>query len=104
MKVDDQQMLRDAIARNAGAVISLPAGNELRHHKTRLILGEDDGFWIQMPLGARGEMGLVMDRRLSVGLSVTASSRKVTMTSLVLQFRSDLSLNEHISVDAAMLA
>jgi c-di-GMP-binding flagellar brake protein YcgR len=104
MKVDDQQLLRDAIARNAGAVISLPTGNELRHHKTRLIAAEDDGFWIQLPQGARTQMGLVMERRQTVGLSVISSACKVVMSSLVLQFRAGLQLNEHISVDAALLA
>jgi hypothetical protein len=104
MKVDDQQLLRDAIARNAGAVISVPTGDVYSHHKTRLVAGEDEGFWIQMPLGTRAQMDLVMTRRLTVGLSLTSKSRKVIFSTLVQQFRSDVALNAQISVDAVLLA
>jgi c-di-GMP-binding flagellar brake protein YcgR len=104
MKVDDQQLLRDAIARNAGAVISVPSGNVYVHHKTRLVAGEEEGFWIQMPPRTRAQMDLLMTNRLSVGVSLTSASRKVIFTTLVQQFRAGMAINEHISVDAVLLA
>jgi len=104
MKVDDQQLLRDAIARNSGAVISVPAGNVYSHHKTRLVAGEDEGFWIQMPPGTRAQMDLLMTRRLTVGLSLISKAHKVIFSTLVLQFRSEVPLNAEISVDAVLLA
>ena len=104
MKVDDQQLLRDAIARNAGAVLSVPSGNVYNHYKTRLVAGEEEGFWIQMPPGTRAQMDLLMTNRLSVGVSLISSSRKVILTTLVQQFRAAVPLNAHISVDAVLLA
>ena len=105
MEVDDQQqLLRDAIARNAGAVLSVPAGNVYTHHKTRLVGSEEEGFWIQMPLGTRAQMDMIMTNRLSVGVSLISASRKVIFTTLIQQFRAGVAINAHITVDAMLLA
>jgi hypothetical protein len=104
MKVDDQQLLRDAIARNAGAVLLVPAGNVYTQHKTRLVGGDEEGFWIQMPPGTRAQMDMLMTNRLSVGVSLISACRKVIFTTLVQQFRMGMALNAHITVDSVLLA
>jgi hypothetical protein len=44
---DNLGQLREAIARNAGMVLSLPEGGRLRHHKTRFLADAGDGFWVR---------------------------------------------------------
>ncbi len=40
-------LLREAIAQRAGAVISLPVGGGLRHFKTRFVGEENDAFLVE---------------------------------------------------------
>jgi len=51
----DTQTLKDAVARNGAAVLSLPSAGMLRHHRTRFLGTADDadGFWIEAPQGER---------------------------------------------------
>ena len=43
---DNLGMVRQAIARNAVIVLSLPEGGRLRHHKSRFLADAGDGFWV----------------------------------------------------------
>jgi c-di-GMP-binding flagellar brake protein YcgR len=104
MKVDEQQLLRDAVARNAGFVLSLPTGNVVVHHKSRFVAADDEGFWVQIPDGTRGLIDRLMANRQTVGLSLIASSFKVVFTSLIMQFRAEMPLNSQITINAILLA
>ena len=44
---DNLGLLREAIARNAGMVLSLPHAGRLRHHKSRFLADAGDGFWVE---------------------------------------------------------
>jgi c-di-GMP-binding flagellar brake protein YcgR len=44
---DNLGVLREAIARNAGMVLSLPHAGRLRHHKSRFLADAGDGFWVR---------------------------------------------------------
>jgi c-di-GMP-binding flagellar brake protein YcgR len=97
--------LRDAIARNAGAVISLPAGGVLRHCKTRLLAAEDDGFWVEAPAAAeRPLVDDLMAKATTIGASLKSGHTKVCFTTLIRQFRGQLQVNANTAVDAVMLA
>lgn len=49
-------------------------------------------------------MDLLMTNRLTVGVSLISACRKVIFTTLVQQFRAGMAINEHIGVDAMLLA
>src|SRR5258706_9004263 len=88
MPAEDQQILRDAIARKAGAVVSFPtADGALRHHKTRLLAAQDEGFWIQCPTDETELIAQLMSSGSSIGLSVKASVNRIVSATMILQFR-----------------
>jgi hypothetical protein len=90
MTSDDQQQqtLRDAIARKAGAVVSFPAADAaLHHHKTRLLAAQDEGFWIQSPADDRELIETLMASGQTIGLSLRAAAIKIVSASMILQFR-----------------
>lgn len=87
MKDDDQQSLRDAISRKAGAVISLPSDEALRHHKTRLLAAQDEGFWIACPEGDRALIDELMASGQCIGLSVRGPVTRIVSATMILQYR-----------------
>src|SRR5258706_166313 len=85
---DQQQSLRDAIARKAGAVVSFPAADAtLHHHKTRLLAAQDEGFWIQSPADDRELIETLMASGQTIGLTLRAAAVKIVSASMILQFR-----------------
>src|SRR5258706_14467163 len=94
MPADDQQILRDAIARKAGAVVSFPtADGALRHHKTRLLAAQDEGFWIQCPPDETELIAQLMSAATAIGLSVKASGNRVVSAPMILQYRAGAPAN-----------
>jgi hypothetical protein len=85
---DQQQPLRDAIARKAGAVVSFPTADAtLHHHKTRLLAAQEEGFWIQSPADDRELIETLMASGQTIGLSLRADTIKIVAASMILQFR-----------------
>lgn len=80
-------MLRQAILRNAAAVLSLPSAGMLRHHKTRFLgdcpnaLGDGtDGLWIEAPVGDVPLLNELMDRQDPVGIAFKGGPTSVVFT------------------------
>ncbi len=47
MSNPNYELLKEAIARNCGAILSLPSAGMLRHHKTRFLAEAENGFWME---------------------------------------------------------
>jgi parallel beta-helix repeat protein len=103
MKPADQDTLRDAIARNAGAVVSLPSAGMLRHCKTRLLAGEEEGFWIEAPAEEQALVDELMAKGAAIGISLKAASSKIVFTTVIRQFRAAMHINKETTVDALLL-
>lgn len=103
MKPADQDTLRDAVARNAGAVVSLPSAGMLRHCKTRLLGADEEGFWIEAPAGERALVDELMAKGAPVGIAMKSSTTKVVFTTVIRQFRSKMRINKETCVDALLL-
>lgn len=104
MKSADQDTLREAIARNAGAVISLPSAGMLRHHKTRFLGPDDDGFWIEAPAGEKGLIDQLSASSHPVGMSLKHGTTKVVFTTMIRSFKGQMRINKDTAVDALLLA
>lgn len=103
MKPADHQILRDAVARNAGAVLSLPSDGMFRHHKTRLLAGEESGFWVERPQGDHELLEQLMATNQPVGVTLKTQIHKIVFTTIILQYRADLRINTELAVDALLL-
>jgi hypothetical protein len=103
MTQDDPQPLRDAIARRAGAVISLPSEGALRHHKTRLLAAQEEGFWVTCPADDRALIDALMASGQCVGLSVRGAETRVVSASIILQYHAGKG-GDAVSPGALLLA
>jgi c-di-GMP-binding flagellar brake protein YcgR len=103
MKSADQQILRDAISRNAGIVISLPSAGMLRHCKSRLLASDENGFWIQAPPDETSLVNELMTSRQPIGISLKSATNKVVFTTIILQLQSAMQINKETTVNALML-
>jgi hypothetical protein len=106
MHQDSLRPLHEAIARNAGAVISLPVPAGLSHHRTRLLRADDDpqaGFWIESVSG----QGTLIDRLVGsqdpVGFSFKAGQAKVIFTTPLARRLGGFAVNPELSVEALLL-
>jgi c-di-GMP-binding flagellar brake protein YcgR len=104
MKSADKETLREAIARNAGAVLSLPSAGMLRHHRTRLLAPEEDGFWLEAPAGEKGLIDQLSASEHPVGVSLKSGASKVVFTTFIRTFQGQMQINTETAVDALLLA
>jgi c-di-GMP-binding flagellar brake protein YcgR len=78
MKNAAHDTLRDAIARNAGAILSLPHGRTLRHHKTRFLADADDScFWIEAAPGIGPDVERAIEAKTLVGIAFKSPRHKI---------------------------
>jgi len=104
MKPDDQQPLREAIARAAGAVVSFPIDGQLRHHKTRFVAAAEEGFWIEAPAEDRELINGLMATGKPVGITLRSGTIKIVLTTMILQFRVELPRSDGTPTPALLLA
>ena len=72
------ETLRDAIARHSGAVLSLPSGGTVRHHKTRFLAEAENGFWIESATEAeRPVVEALMSEESPVGVAFRSEQGSV---------------------------
>jgi c-di-GMP-binding flagellar brake protein YcgR len=97
--------LRDAIARNAGAVLSLPSAGMVRHHKTRFLSEAPGGFWIEAAAGADEPLieSLISEGK-PVGISFRANLKSILFTTPVEERRHKYEVNSETRVEALRLA
>lgn len=78
MKNAAHDTLRDAIARNAGAILSLPHGRTLKHHKTRFLAdGEESSFWIEAAPGIAQDVERAVEAKTLVGVAFKSPRHKI---------------------------
>jgi c-di-GMP-binding flagellar brake protein YcgR len=76
----DKNPLKDAIARNAGLVLSLPSAGMLRHSKSRFLGESDEGFWIESNPAERVLIEALVVSQQPVGISFKSGVNKVIFT------------------------
>ena len=74
---DNLGVLREAIARNAGMVLSLPHAGRLRHHKSRFLADAGDGFWVQSVPDERIVVQQLIATRQPAGVTFRNGENKV---------------------------
>lgn len=104
MQSANVDILREAIARNAGGVLSLPSAGMLRHHKTRFLCMEDSGFWIEAPPPSEQTLvNQIIAAGQPVGLSLKAAINKVVFTSSLLRFCENMAINRNMRLNALLV-
>lgn len=104
MPEDNAQLLRDAIGRNGGLVMSLPdTRGLLRHCKSRL-LGEDDGgIWIESAPSERELIDDVMASGRRSGFSFKVGNTKIVFATTVLRRDASYAINAGLTLEALLI-
>ena len=97
-------MLADAVARNAAAVISLPAGGELHHHKTRFLRPDEQGVWLESVAGQGRQIAGLIDAAVPVGVSFRGEVHRVAFCARILRMDKEFHVSDGLRVPAILLA
>ncbi|MGH7213603.1 MAG: flagellar brake protein [Tepidisphaeraceae bacterium] len=96
----DQEALRDAIARNSALVLSLPSAGMLRHHKSRFLAHDEQGFWIESAPGEGALINELISSAQPCGISFKSGTNKVIFASPALRFEPRYTVNADVVVEA----
>ena len=97
-------MLLDAIARSAGAVLSLPHGDALRHHKSRFLSECPSGFWVAAAPGEHKLIESLISSQQPAGISFRDGHLKVVFASQIQKRDPAHRVNTAASIDALLLS
>lgn len=97
-------MLLDAIARSAGAVLSLPHGDTLRHHKSRFLSESPSGFWVAAAPGEHRLIESLIASQQPAGISFRAGHLKVVFASPIQRRDPVYRASTATSIDALLLS
>jgi hypothetical protein len=96
-------LLYQAIARNAAAVISLPNDGELHHHKTRFLGRGEEGVWLESIAGEGWQLARLIDAATPVGVSFRGDPHRVAFCSRILRHEKDFRVSERLTAEALLL-
>jgi c-di-GMP-binding flagellar brake protein YcgR len=103
MSNPNYDLLQDAIARNAAAVLALPSAGMIRHHKTRFLAETENGFWMECEPQERPLIESLMVEETMVGVAFKSGTGNVGFTSPILQYNPHFPVNEVTLVEAVFL-
>ena len=86
---DNLGLLREAIARNATMVLSLPDAGRLRHHRTRFLADAGDGFWVAAVSDEAGLIERLIASQQPAGVSFRSGETKVIFATQIQHFQPD---------------
>jgi len=101
---DNAQMLRDAIGRNGGCVVSLPSAmGVLAHSKSRFLADDEKGFWVESGRADRELVDQMVGSRRQAGFSFKAGNTKVVFASTILRWEPAYAVNATFTVQAMLV-
>ena len=97
---DNLCLLREAIARNASLVLSLPLRGLLQHHKSRFLADAGDGFWVAAVADEPGVIHGLITTREPAGVSFRSGDVKVIFATRVQHQMPDFRPSRDVDVGA----
>ncbi len=104
MPENNSEMLQQAVARNTGAVLSLPSAGMLRHHKSRFLGEVDGGVLMEAPPGEGPLIADLVTTADPCGVSFRHGVNKVMFASPILKTQAGFRINAGTTLDAVLLA
>lgn len=98
------ELLQQAIARNMGAVISLPSAGMLRHCKSRFLGAENNSILLESPTGQNPLIAELIASQVLCGVSFRSNVYKVMFASPIISHEPGWRINVGTNVDAIRLA
>lgn len=98
---DHLGLLREAIARNATMVLSLPTAGPLRHHKTHFLADAGDGFWVASVADDLQLIQQMIASQAPTGVSFRSGETKVIFATSIQYFEPDFQSTQAVDERAA---
>lgn len=97
--------LREAIARNSAAVLSLPSAGMVRHHKSRFLAetGEGDGFFVESVPAERPLIDELIATARPAGVAFKGGANKVVFAATIRRRESEYRVSPEVTVEALLL-
>ncbi len=102
MPEGDQEILKDAIARNAAVVMSLPSAGMLRHQKTRFLAETAEGIWLEYNPAETVLIEELIRLGHAVGISFKVSQLKTAFAVPLLRMDPQFAINATVTVPAVL--
>jgi c-di-GMP-binding flagellar brake protein YcgR len=103
MPYSDNQVVRTAIARNAGIVLSLPSAGIFRHHKSRFLTDTEEGIWVEVPLQEKPLVDALVASAHPAGISFRQGPLKIVFTAPLLRYDPEYHINAETTVAAVLV-
>lgn len=101
---DNLQLLRDAVGRNCGLVMSLPnAMGLLQHHKSRFLAEDAEGFWIESVVADRELVDELIGSGRPAGVSFKAGNTKIVFAAPILRREMNYVVNADLTAEAVLV-
>ncbi len=97
------EILKQAVARNLPAILSLPSAGMLRNHKSRLIGDLEGGILIQAPPDEAALIGELIRNQTPCAVSLRSGVMKVVFAAPIRRLQPGWKINEGLLVDALLL-
>jgi hypothetical protein len=104
MASNNLDILNDAVARNAGIVLSLPSAGLLRHHKSRFLSESPEGFWVESIPSERPLVEELIRTQQPAGISFQSGTTKVVFATPVLRLDLAYRVNDETETPALLMA
>jgi c-di-GMP-binding flagellar brake protein YcgR len=104
MPNNGEDILAAAIGRNSAIVLSLPSAGMLRHHKSRFLADDVDGFWIESASNDRMLIDDLIARNTPVGISFKSGTNKVSFVVPIIKREQQYQVNADTVLEALQLA
>lgn len=96
-------VLHEAVARNSGAVLSLPSAGMLRHHKSRFLGDTSDGIWLESTPAEATLVDSLIECAKPVGISFKSGQNKAVFSGPLLRREATYRINSSIAVEAVLV-
>ena len=103
MADNNEELLRQAVARNLGAVLSLPSAGMLRHCKSRFLAELDGGILFESPASEAALITELIAKQQPCGVSFRTGVNKVMFASPIIRAESAWQMNAQSVIDAVLL-
>ncbi|MCY2952704.1 MAG: PilZ domain-containing protein [Planctomycetota bacterium] len=97
------ETLLSAIARNRGAVLTLPLDDMVRHCKTWFLSENSEGFWIESDPAQGSLIDDLIIKAVPVGISFKHGPTKSIFTTHILRRQPDFQVNREMALEALLL-
>ena len=103
MSEQNVTMLKDAIARNSPAVLSLPSAGLIHHHKSRLLGENEQGLWVESAVDDRPLIDTLIREQTPIGVAFKSGQSSVVFATPVQSRQDQYPLGNGVTVEALCL-